>query len=150
MRTKGWRPRATAAAAAAVLAAVLLGACGGGSGEAGDGHDHGGDTPPAFEEAQATTTVDAKLRNFVFDGIPGTVTGPNVLFRARNEGPIDHELLVVDSGGAVVGAVEDIRPGASRTLAVSLPPGAYTVECRIKEGSKLHTDFGMKTSLTVE
>ena len=107
------------------------------------------ESKPAFPESEATTKVAVTMTNFAFNGIPATVKGPKVFFTATNGTPTEHELIVVDSAGKELGEAH-VEPGKNGTLAVELPPGTYSVECHVKEGEKLHTDLGMKTSLTVE
>ncbi len=149
----------------AVGAAALAGACGGGedrpgaasasgsvsgsaSGSVSGSHAHE-DTKAAFKESEATSTVQVDAADFVFQGLPPTVKGPNVLFKIDNTGKADHEFVVVGPDGEPVAEVGAFDPGKSKTLAVKLTPGAYTVQCLIKEGDKTHADLGMKTTLNV-
>lgn len=145
----------------ALLPLLVLAGCGDGEdrpGEAGSASgsasasasaSHAHQTrPTAFKEADATTRLDVKARDYAFDGIPATVAGPNVLFKVANTGGDEHELEVLGADGEPVGEVH-LAKGKSGTLTVKLNPGTYTAVCMIKEGSKTHADLGMKTPFTV-
>lgn len=150
-------------AALTVAAGLVLAGCGDGEDrpgtvtEEGSGSASGSasgsmaheETEPAFAEAEATTKVSVTMTNFAFNGIPATVKGPKVYFTARNDSPTEHELIVLDSAGKELGEAH-VEAGKTGVLAVELKPGTYRVECHVKENDKLHTDLGMKTSLTVE
>ena len=101
---------------------------------------------PAFSEAQADSVVDVSLQDFSFVGIPATVKGPKVFFKATNKGSADHELEILDASGKPVGEVAAMPSGKSGTLAVELKPGTYTAQCLVETNGKPHTESGMKTS----
>ena len=102
---------------------------------------------PAFNEAQADSVVDVSLQDFSFVGIPATVKGPKVFFKATNKGSADHELEILDASGKPVGEVAAMPSGKSGTLAVELKPGMYTAQCLVETNGKPHTESGMKTSV---
>lgn len=104
---------------------------------------------PAFSEAQANSVVNVTLQDHTFVGIPATVKGPKVFFKATNKGPADHELEVLDASGKAVGEVEAMASGKSGTLAVELTPGTYTAQCLVETDGKPHVELGMKTSFQV-
>ncbi|MFG2041730.1 iron uptake system protein EfeO [Dactylosporangium sp. NPDC048998] len=105
------RPRALPPlAAAAVLA--LLAACNGGAQPSG-----GGDI------AVTATDTECKLSA---DSAPAGVR----VFDVRNGGSKVTEFYVYAAGDRVVGEVENIPPGVTRSLRVDLPAGAYTTSCR--------------------
>ncbi|MDQ3679542.1 MAG: cupredoxin domain-containing protein [Actinomycetota bacterium] len=108
-----------------------------------------GPAGPAFGEAQANSVVDVALHDFSFVGIPATVKGPKVFFKAINRGPADHELEILDAGGKAVGEVEAMANAKSGTLAVELKPGTYTAQCLVETGGKTHVELGMKTSFQI-
>ena len=91
----------------------------------------------------------------------GTVT-----FDVTNEGGQAHELVVVDTDLAegelpiddagdvdegagsdlvLVGELEDLAPGATRSLTVTLPEGSYVLICNLPG----HYEHGMHASFTV-
>lgn len=171
---RGGRCRTLAAAATVVLVGVV-GACGGdedppggasGSGSAsgtgaapssapGAGSDehehHGGGGAPAFDRAAADTGLDVVLRDFAIDGLPGTaLEGPKVFFSARNDGPAEHELVIVHEDGREAGGIAPFAKGGPKQLAVELPPGRYRAQCLVREGARTHAELGMQTDFTVE
>ncbi len=156
--------------ARAVMAAVLLAvlsACGSGedrpstggsgsgsgTGAGGSGShtgDHGGGGA-GFAESEANTVVRATLRDFAFESVPPTVKGPKVYFEATNQGPSEHELVVMDEAGKELGEIEAFGKGKeSKPLALELRPGRYKLTCLVKLGDKTHAGLGMEASFTVE
>ncbi len=134
-RSRRWRLLMVAAGAL-----LLNAACGGG-----DGDDD-------FERADADTAVDVTLADFAFRGLPASVKGEKVFFTATNAGPSEHELEVLDPGGEAVDEIEAHPAGSgTKTLAVRLKPGTYTVQCILTtpEG-KSHADLGMTAKLQVQ
>jgi hypothetical protein len=143
---------------AAFVVAFALSACASDapSSDAGthdDGDDHAHDEAPAasFPAAEASSEVATTLSDYAFIGLPASVEGPNVLFRATIRGGNEHELVIVADGGATVGAITPFRAGdGERTLAAVLEAGSYTVQCLVKEGTRTHAQLGMRRDLTVE
>lgn len=147
--------------AALVLAAatIAVGACGdgddtpaAGSGAGGEHqHENGGGNEATFSAADADSTVDVTMKDFVFIGIPAAVGGGKVFFEVSNEGPSEHELVVFKKGGDdPVGGIEPFAQGKTETLALELEPGPYTVKCLVEVGDQTHADLGMQTDFTVE
>ncbi len=156
--------------ARAVMAAVLLaviGACGNGedrpsTGGSASGSDTGASGSPShagdhgeqgagFPESEANTVVRATLRDFAFESVPPTVKGPKVYFEATNQGPTEHELVVMDEAGKELGEIEAFAKGKdSKPLALELEPGRYKLACLVKLGDKTHADLGMEASFSVE
>ncbi len=118
-------------------------------GEHGGGHSDEKDSKAAFASGEETTTVDVKLQDYAFVGVPSTVQGPNVLFKASVEGASEHELEVVADSGEDVGEIHSFKTGTSKELAVVLKPGTYTLQCLVEEGAKTHAELGMKQTLIV-
>jgi iron uptake system component EfeO len=65
-------------------------------------------------------------------------------FSVANKGGRTTEFYVYDAKGRTVGEVEDIAPGVTRTLRVTLDPGAYQGACKAGSG-----DDGIRVPLTV-
>jgi len=155
--------------AAAALAATVLAACGSSSASSTTGTSTptgatGAATSSAPVEGTAVdvalgeTDVQHMYMNLSSTDVPaGTVT-----FRITNEGVKKHEfvILATDTPAAdlkmngdevdeeaytVVDEAEDIEPGASVTLTVSLDPGHYALICNLKG----HFRMGMFNDLTV-
>ena len=129
-------------------------ACGGASAPEGTGDeasDHEHEHAPAakFEAADADSRAEIALKDFEFSGLPPTLKGPKVHFTLVNVGAVQHEMLVFGADGKEIAAAPPFPGGNSKDLAAELPPGSYSVECRVKEGNKTHADLGMKAALTV-
>jgi uncharacterized cupredoxin-like copper-binding protein len=129
---------------AAGLAAVLLAGCAG--------------TGPAAGSVIPVSEADFQI------AAPTHLTAGEYTLRVHNEGPTEHELIVVRAGGHALplrtdgltvseealqsleaGALEPGRPGAVRDLKVRLTPGRYVLFCNM-EG---HYMAGMHSELVV-
>jgi uncharacterized cupredoxin-like copper-binding protein len=144
------------------MVAMGLAACGGGEDRPGAGSASGSGSgtgngvsgtqaKTSFPESEATTVVKATLRDFAFEGAPATVKGPKVYFEAVNQGPTEHELVVMDEAGKELGEIEAFDKGKDAPpLAIELKPGRYRLTCLVKLGDKTHADLGMEAPLTVE
>jgi iron uptake system component EfeO len=71
-------------------------------------------------------STDDECRVAVTEAASGTL-----VFEVKNEGskPTEFYLLAAD-GVRVVGEVEDIGPGLTRRLAVTVDPGSYLTACK--------------------
>ncbi|MGI5239961.1 iron uptake system protein EfeO [Dactylosporangium sp. CA-139066] len=105
------RPRTQAVAVLGAVAA--LASCG------------GPQPAPADAGAIAVTATDTECR-LSADHAPA---GPQV-FDVHNTGGKVTEFYVYAAGDRIVGEVENIAPGLTRSLHVDLPAGAYTTSCR--------------------
>ena len=112
------------------------------------GHGHGAEQAD-FGEDEADTVVDVALNDFAFVGLPQTVKGPQVFFRASNEGNEEHELVVMQVDEPLY-ELEAVPPGAEGTLAAELEPGTYRIVCLVDKDGKTHEELGMVVELTVE
>lgn len=65
-------------------------------------------------------------------------------FEIQNDGRKVTELYVYGPADKIIGEVEDVGPGSSRKLSVSLKPGAYELAC--KPGQ---TGRGIRVPITV-
>ena len=144
-------------AVALAVAALGVGACGNGEDRPGSSGSVSGSasgsmahdtTTTAFKPAEATTKVDVAATEYVFQGIPSSVAGPNVFFTVKNTGKEEHELEVVAPDGEPVGEVH-VEAGDTKTLAVKLTPGKYVAQCLVEDDGKTHASKGMKTEFTV-
>jgi iron uptake system component EfeO len=60
-----------------------------------------------------------------------TATSGVVVFDVRNEGEqVTEFYLLAEDGLRIIGEVENIAPGASRTLTATVQPGSYTTLCK--------------------
>ena len=155
--------RSLGGAAAVVAVASLAGglaACGnedrpasspvGGAAPASGSHAGPGRNAP-FSREQADSVVPVTLRDFGFRGIEPVVKGPKVFFEASNDGPAEHELVVVDEDGRKLGAIAPFKRGTGvRTLPLELGPGRYQARCTVRLGPRTHAQLGMEAVFTVE
>jgi uncharacterized cupredoxin-like copper-binding protein len=164
--TAGWRsPRATRVHPAAGLlgTAVLLAACGGSGTTPAPNATMSTAGPGGSAAAGAITATesDFKIEVSSATAAPGPVT-----FHVTNAGAQTHEFVVIrtdtapdalptDDSGAevdedasgltVVDEVEDLAPGASEDLTVTLDAGKYVLICNVPG----HYQLGMHTEFTV-
>lgn len=160
------RPKKTLLAA--LLLAAVLGACGDGEDRPGDAgasgsgsgsasgsasgsgthaeeHETTAKTIPASE---AEVTVDVVLKDFKIEGIPETIEGEKILFRAKNDGPTEHE-LVIKKGSKEIAEIEGMDSSETGELALELEHGRYTAVCLIGSGGARHDKLGMVFNFTV-
>ena len=151
-----------------LVLAALLGACGDGEDRPGDASASGSGSGSASGSAsgsgthaeehettaktipasEAEVTVDVVLKDFEFEGIPATIDGHKILFKAKNEGPTEHELVIM-KGSKEIAEIEDLDNGETGELALELEPGRYTAACHIGSGGARHDKLGMVFNFTV-
>jgi uncharacterized cupredoxin-like copper-binding protein len=118
------------------------------------------------------TTVNVTLQEFSVATDPTSGDAGEVTFEATNDGPDDvHEFVVfrtdlsptdlpTDENGAVVetgegveliGEIEDIPVGETKTVTLELAAGNYVFICNIwdEEEQEAHYQEGMRTSFTI-
>jgi uncharacterized cupredoxin-like copper-binding protein len=118
------------------------------------------------------TTVNVTLEEFSIATDPTSGDAGEVTFEATNDGPDDvHEFVVfrtdlsptdlpTDENGAVVetgegveliGEIEDIPVGETKTVTLELAAGNYVFICNIwdEEEQEAHYQEGMRTSFTI-
>ena len=98
-----------------------------------------------------------------------SVAAGKVTFKVTNNGTFVHEFVVdrassatalpLEASGEVnedkisdsdhLGEVEDIDPGKSKTLTVTMTAGKYVLFCNREDGSTVHFEKGMHTDFTV-
>jgi len=101
----------------------------------------------ARESATAKKTVT--LTEFKISKIGSFSSGTSsVTFTLKNGGKFPHNFVVVSgpTKSPAAGAIQ-ISPGKSKTVTMSLKPGAYLVTCQVGKG--YHYSQGMVTSFTV-
>lgn len=99
---------------------------------------------PTASASTATNATPITVRDFKFDTPDVAVTG-EVALAVTNAGPTVHDLTIRDSSGKVLGETADLTAGASETLTVDLPAGAYVIFCALPG----HESLGIKGTLTV-
>lgn len=144
--------RASIVALAAVLALVTVGCSSGGGNENSGGS--GG----------SSTTVATTLDDYSINPAVASVSAGAVTFKVQNIGATEHEMVVIKTdldpadiplegheaneeapGMTSMGEVEDVQPGTSTELKLTLQPGNYIFLCNIKK----HFERGMVTQFTV-
>lgn len=153
--------------AAIALAALTLAACGSSSEAAGSATDTSGATGATAAAAPTEgTAIDVALGEtdvqHMYMNLSSTdVAAGTVTFQVTNEGVKKHEfvILATDTAAAdlelngdevdeeaytVVDEAEDIEPGDTATLTVSLDAGHYALICNLKG----HFRMGMYNDLT--
>ena len=96
--------------------------------------------------SETKTLVTVRLKEFKVLPTPLTARRGVVAFSARNVGKLDHELVVLKTNVAPgklvvrkdravetgrIGRVGPIKPGATRTLALTLKAGKYVLLCNL-------------------
>lgn len=115
--------RATSRPARLLAGAVLLAVSVVGAACSGD--DDEGTSGPADVVVIVSSTDDACSLSTT------TAAAGNVGFDVTNDGGAETEFYVYESDGKkIVGEVENIGPGISRSLTVELEPGTYVTACK--------------------
>ena len=91
----------------------------------------------------AATSVPVSEVEFKITLPKTTIAAGSYSFEVKNDGKIDHDLVV--QGNGVDAKTPTIAPGKSATLKVDLKPGTYDVYCSIPG----HKQAGMDLKLTV-
>jgi uncharacterized cupredoxin-like copper-binding protein len=117
---------------------------------------------PADRDGREGTGADVVVRDFALEAPSRLAAGPLTL-RVHNEGPDDHELLLVRRSGPLpmradgltidedgieddtVVALEPVEPGSVTELHVKLEPGRYEFVCNMLG----HYMGGMHSTLVV-
>ncbi len=153
------RNRSMWVAMLAVLAvlAVTAAACGGAKASSSAASQAGAGT-------SGGTPIAATVRDFSIAVTPVTTAAGKITFQVANSGPSTHEFVVLrtnDAAGALpvtngkaeeegqeishIGEVEDIAPGTTKSLSLTLTPGSYVLLCNIPG----HYQAGMHASFTI-
>jgi plastocyanin len=116
----------------ALAALVLLAGCGGKAGE-----------PSRTVTVPAGRAVEVSGREYSFDPSGLVLKAGRIRLRFTNKGSLVHDLRVF-RGSRELGGTPAFEHG-SRTAELSLPPGAYRMECTVGD----HAELGMRGSLRV-
>lgn len=99
--------------------------------------------PAATPVAAGANTVEVTLTEFTID-MPASVAAGEVTFVVTNAGSVEHN-FEVEGQGIEEEFEENLQPGETGELTLTLEPGAYEVYCPV--GS--HDEQGMELELTV-
>ncbi len=125
----------------------------------------------ATTKSPASKTVKVALKDFTVKAVPGAVAEGRVRFKVKNNGGVEHEMVVAKTNGsplrtkadgsvdedripdsASIGEVEELKRHKTKILKTDLSTGTYTLFCNIVEtdGTNLsHYAQGMYTQFTV-
>lgn len=156
--------------AAAIVGMTTLAACGGSSDKSSSSTTTGGGVTVAPTEGTVITATlgDTKGTDapMTMDISAATAKAGKITFKAKNEGTIKHEFVVlkvpagqtwdsmpITSGkinedspeGTNVGEIGDVKVGETGQITLDMQPGDYLLVCNIKE----HYDLGMRAQFTV-
>ena len=114
-------------------------------------------------------TVKVELGDFTITPTPSSISAGEITFEAHNAGGFVHELVVMRVGKTSdipvkkngeanedaipeqqhMGEVEDIAPGKTTSLKLTLSAGTYVLLCNRTDGTVVHYQKGMHTEFTV-
>jgi uncharacterized cupredoxin-like copper-binding protein len=118
---------------------------------------------PGGGDAQSTGRVVSIVERDFAIVAPTTLSAGDARFRVRNDGPDDHELIIVRVNGVLpvrhdgitldedaledrtIGILEPVEPGTTHDLHVHLEPGKYELFCNMAG----HFRGGMHVTVTV-
>lgn len=99
----------------------------------------------ARSSPSAPPPVGLIAKEFLFDPKGVTVGTGEIAFVVKNQGAIEHNLVLEVPGGKTVTLIAIIEPGQIGKGTVSLPAGIYTMYCSLPG----HRDAGMAATLRV-
>lgn len=130
----------------------------------------GSSSPSAAPSTSAPASVEVTLQEWAVVPASASVPAGSVTFTAKNIGPNDaHEMVVlrtdlapgalptqadgsIDEEGAgvtLVGEVEEVAVGTTKTVTLDLAAGKYVLLCNIVDGDEVHYRLGMRTAFEV-
>jgi uncharacterized cupredoxin-like copper-binding protein len=89
--------------------------------------------------------VELVAKEFVLIPKDTAVQAGNVTLIVKNQGAIEHNLVVDIQRGQPVAQIAIIEPGETRRVEISLRPGTYRLYCNLPG----HEDAGMVATLRV-
>lgn len=116
-------------------------------------------------------TVDAALTTYKITLSTDTVNAGEVTFHVHNDAtdlthefvifktdltpdnlPLTEEGIVDEEGAGItfIDEVEDVTPGTSQDLTVTLDPGKYVLVCNANDNNEMHYAHGMYIGFTVK
>jgi uncharacterized cupredoxin-like copper-binding protein len=100
----------------------------------------------AHSGRSAPPPVGLIAKEFLFDPKDVIVGSGEVAFVVKNQGSIEHNLVLEVTGGKTVAQIAIIEPGQTTKVTVSLPAGIYTLYCSLPG----HREAGMAATLRVK
>jgi uncharacterized cupredoxin-like copper-binding protein len=99
----------------------------------------------AYSGPSAPLPVGLIAKEFMFDPKDVVVGSGEIAFVVKNQGEIEHNLVLEAPGGKTVTQIAIMEPGQTMKVTVSLPAGVYTLYCSLPG----HRDAGMAATLRV-
>jgi uncharacterized cupredoxin-like copper-binding protein len=99
----------------------------------------------AYSGPSAPLPVGLIAKEFMFDPKDVVVGSGEIAFVVKNQGEIEHNLVLEAPGGKTVTQIAIMEPGQTTKVTVSLPAGVYTLYCSLPG----HRDAGMAATLRV-
>ncbi len=139
------RNRLTYAAMGLVVAGTLA-ACGGGDADSpgSSAPDQGDSAGGSAGSAESGTTVSVSETDFALELSTTTFSPGEYTFEITNDGDTTHA-LEVDGPGVSDLESDEIGPGESTSMTLTLEAGEYEIYCPVAN----HADMGMTTTITV-
>jgi cell division septation protein DedD len=97
----------------------------------------------AHSGRSAPPSVGLVAKEFLFDPKDITVGTGEIVFVVKNQGAIEHNVVLESPGGETVAQIAIIQAGQTRTVTAFLPAGIYTLYCSLPG----HRYAGMTASL---
>jgi plastocyanin len=93
----------------------------------------------------ASFSVGLIAREYMYDPKDLSAGTGEIAFFVKNQGIIEHNLVLMAPSGKAVTLISVIEPGQTMKVIVSLPPGVYPLYCSLPG----HKDAGMVATLRV-
>jgi len=93
----------------------------------------------------APSVVEVAAKEFALTPKDVMTQPGDVTLIVRNEGAIEHNLVVEGAGGRTLAHVPILEPGETQRIQASLPPGTYKLYCSLPG----HQEAGMVATLRV-
>ncbi len=131
-----------------ILSVLALAGCGGGDGQVAQEEEETTATKEEETTAAETTepieVIEVRETEYALDPADITLEQPGTyVFRAVNVGNATHALEI--EGQGIEEETENLQPGESAELTVTLEPGTYEMYCPVSN----HRELGMDGSVTV-
>ena len=103
-------------------------------------------TPSILAAPAAGPKVLLKAREFLFEPKEVTVRAGEITFEIKNEGSIEHNFIIEDSGKKKVAEIAVIDAGKTDDVKATLRSGTYAFACTLPG----HREAGMHGTLRVQ
>ena len=92
-------------------------------------------------------TVQVTLNEFHIKGLPRSLPPGSTTFQVKNSGKFPHDFVAMFAPAGSKFRTPQLKPGAGKSVTVTLKPGAYIVICDV--GAGYHASQGMIAKFTV-